>query len=229
MVGIDSENLSDTATDLGEPAVVRPVRRRRLVLVAQPSGATPQSIQDLPCSTVVDAPDSHDERLRRVRQALRQDAQVGTPGEVMRAMEIVQSLAERVGRVDLSAGFVPREIRRQQWSFLNIPLMWAASSGDRSCAVLQRLADSAQNVSGGDSMSGRDAAMAVWDVLHGAMRAWGIRSREGLSAWVHAQGFPQPRWGAHFSGRAQERTRPQFMMPGQCIRDSVRPSDFASL
>ena len=43
MVGIDSENLSDTATDLGEPAVVRPVRRRRLVLVAQPSGATPQS------------------------------------------------------------------------------------------------------------------------------------------------------------------------------------------
>ena len=29
--------------------------------------------------------------------------------------------------------------------------------------------------------------------------------REGLSEWVHAQGFPQPRWGAHFSGRAQER------------------------
>ena len=51
----------------------------------------------------------------------------------------------------------------------------------------------------------RDAVMAAWDALHGAMRAWGIRSREGLSEWVHAQGFPQPRWGAHFSGRAQER------------------------
>ena len=51
MVGIDSENLSDTATDPDcEPAV--------------PSGATPQSIQDLPCSTVVDAPDSLDERWR---------------------------------------------------------------------------------------------------------------------------------------------------------------------
>ena len=54
-------------------------------------------------------------------------------------------------------------------------------------------------------MSGRDAVLAAWDALHGAMRAWGIRSREGLSEWVHAQGFPQPRWGAHFSGRAQER------------------------
>ena len=73
----------------------------------------------------------------------------------------MQSLAERVGRVDLSAGFVLREIRREQWSFLNIPLMWAASAGDRSCAVLQWLADSAQNVSisvGGDSMSGCDDA-----------------------------------------------------------------------
>ena len=132
---------------------------------------------------------------------------MGTPREVMRAMEIVQSLAQRVGRVDLRAGFVPREIRRQQWSFLKIPLMWAASSGDSSCAVLQWLADSAQNVSisvGGDSMSGRDAVMAAWDALHAAMRAWGIRSREGLSEWVQAQGFPQPRWGAHFSGRAQE-------------------------
>ena len=86
-------------------------------------------------------------------------------------MEIVQSLAERVGRVDLSAGFVPREIRRQQWSFLNIPLMWTASSGDRSCAVLQWLAVTV----GGDSMSGRDAVMAAWDALHGAMRAWGTR------------------------------------------------------
>ena len=47
--------------------------------------------------------------------------------------------------------------------------------------------------------------MPGWDALHWAMRAWGIRCREGLSEWVHAQGFPQPRWRAHFSGRAQER------------------------
>ena len=32
-----------------------------------------------------------------------------------------------------------------------------------------------------------------------------MRSREDLSEWIHRQGFPQPRWGSHFSGRAQER------------------------
>ena len=48
--------------------------------------------------------------------------------------------------------------------------------------------------------------MIGWDALHGAMQCVGHPiQREGLAEWVHAQGFPQPRWGAHFSGRAQER------------------------
>ena len=33
----------------------------------------------------------------------------------------------------------------------------------------------------------------------------GIRSRESLAEWIYSEGFPQPRWGAHFSGRVQER------------------------
>ena len=37
------------------------------------------------------------------------------------------------------------------------------------------------------------------------MRSWGVHTREDLSEWVHQQGFPRPRWGGHFSGRAQER------------------------
>ena len=63
----------------------------------------------------------------------------------------------------------------------------------------------------GPSPEGRDVVARVgppmtgWDSLHGAMQVLGIRSREGLAEWVHAPGFPQPRWGAHFSGRAQER------------------------
>ena len=78
---IDSENLSDTATDPddNEPVVVQLRRWRRLVLVPQPSGATQQSGQDLPHSTAIDTPDTHDDRLRRVRQALRQ----GIPSEVV--------------------------------------------------------------------------------------------------------------------------------------------------
>ena len=122
IAGSDSENLSDTTTDPDcKPVVAQPLRRRRLALVPQPTGGTPQSVQDLPFSTANDVPDSHDGRLRRVREALQQDAQQGIPIDVSRAMEMVRSLAERVGRVDLSAGVVPRETRRQQWSFLNIP------------------------------------------------------------------------------------------------------------
>ena len=37
------------------------------------------------------------------------------------------------------------------------------------------------------------------------MRSWGVNSREDLSEWIHNQGYPRPRWGAHFSGRVQER------------------------
>ena len=37
------------------------------------------------------------------------------------------------------------------------------------------------------------------------MSSWGIQSREDLSEWIHNQGFVQPRWGAHFCARAQER------------------------
>ena len=33
----------------------------------------------------------------------------------------------------------------------------------------------------------------------------GVRSREALAEWIHSQGFPMPRWGAHFSARVQER------------------------
>ena len=59
------------------------------------------------------------------------------PREVRRVRDMVMRLVDRVGHVDHSAGVIPREIRRQQWSFLNIPLMWAAATGDRSNVVLQ--------------------------------------------------------------------------------------------
>ena len=52
---------------------------------------------------------------------------------------------------------------------------------------------------------GRDAVFEAWHALSGAIRSWGIQSREDLSEWIHRQGFVQPRWGGHFRGRAQER------------------------
>ena len=54
-------------------------------------------------------------------------------------------------------------------------------------------------------MPAEDAVFAGWDALREAMSSWGIQSREDLSEWIHNQGFVQPRWGAHFCARAQER------------------------
>ena len=47
-----------------------------------------------------------------------------------------------------------------------------------------------------------EAVMMEWDSLHGAMQVLGIRSKEGLAEWVHAQGFPTT-MGSSFQ-RAQE-------------------------
>ena len=45
----------------------------------------------------------------------------------------------------------------------------------------------------------------VWEVLHNTIRSLGIESKQDLPDWIHNQGFPRPRWGAHFSGPAQKR------------------------
>ena len=126
---------------------------------------------------------------------------------VRHVVDAVRLLVERVGRWDASEG-LPRAIRRQQWSIFNVPIMWAAATGDRSCGVLQWVAQSAENLSisvGGCDMTGSEAVFAGWEALQSVMNSWCIRSREGLSEWIHGQGFPQPRWGSHFSERAQER------------------------
>ena len=98
-------------------------------------------------------------------------------------------------------GPVRGDLLRQQWSVFNVPLMWAAAAGDRKSPVLLWLADAC--VAGVDTV-GRDAVFEAWHALSGVMRSWGILSREDLSEWIHRQGLPQPRWGGHFSGRAQE-------------------------
>ena len=54
-------------------------------------------------------------------------------------------------------------------------------------------------------MPGEAAVYAGWDALQETMSSRSIQSREDLSEWIHNQRFVQPRWGAHFCVRAQER------------------------
>ena len=87
--------------------------------------------------------------------------------------------------------------------------MWSAAEGNRDCAILEWLASRVEQLPPinfcGAQVPGREVATIGWEVLHNAMRNWGIESREGLSEWIHQQGFPRPPWGGHFSGRVQER------------------------
>ena len=63
-------------------------------------------------------------------------------------------------------------------------------------------------------MAGEDAVYAGCDALRETMSSWGIETLEDLSEWIHNQEFVQPRWGAHFCARAQER-----ILNGAVIRD----------
>ena len=150
-------------------------------------------------------PDSHDQRLERVRQSIRVDQRAR---QCQSGANFIRNLASRVGPLGIDDD-IPRQIRRQQWSVLNVPLMWSAAEGAEDCPMLEWLstvADQLPRVNiGGEEMGGRDAVPVGWNALHHTFQSMGILSREDLSECFHSQRFPQPRWGAHFSGRVQER------------------------
>ena len=87
---------------------------------------------------------------------------------------------------------ISRVLRRQQWSALNVPLMWAAADGDRRCAVLKWLASRAEvlrpvNVGGEKFQVGWQLQLVgKCSPLRCAVR---IQSKEDLSERIHNQGF----------------------------------------
>ena len=149
--------------------------------------------QDVPPPIVVqgDPPDSHDERVALVRQTMRQERR---KRQFQVAEQFILSVVDRVGPIPTEGG-IPRMLRRQQWSVLNVPLMWSAAEGNRQCWTLEWHPVTV----GGVEVPGRGVGSA--SQRHAQLE----QSREGLSEWIHHQGFPRPRWRAHFSGRVQER------------------------
>ena len=57
----------------------------------------------------------------------------------------------------------------------------------------------------GEEMGCGEAIRAGWEVLRHMFESVGIRSRENMAERKKSEGFSQPRWSAHFSGRVQER------------------------
>ena len=57
------------------------------------------------------------------------------PDEVVHVLEFVRELAGRIGPIP-EGGEVPAIVRRQRWSPINVPLMWAAAGGEPSTPVV---------------------------------------------------------------------------------------------
>ena len=86
-------------------------------------------------------PSRHDTQLMRVREAWQHDSR---PPEVRRAAEVVGSLAGRIGQVYPEAGVQYDANSGLLSTVLSCgPAQW----GDRSCALLEWLAQSVRNVS----------------------------------------------------------------------------------
>ena len=83
--------------------------------------------------------------------------------------------------------------------------MWAVANGDRDCPLLSWLSHTASRGPPIQSAGLRCPVMMQCTPV-GTHCTRQIHSREDVSEWIHRLGFPQPRWGAHFRGRAQERT-----------------------
>ena len=174
-----------------------PHPRRRLSLVWQPHVEEPGEFVPTGSSNA---------RFRKVRRAMQQEQCVERRHTVRVAAESIRLLAPRVGR---NPSQDPRQIRHQ-WSALNVPLMWSAAEGDINNPVVRWIVKRVHKrvptvIVAGVQMSGHDAAATGWESLRDVLHSRGIRSREGLAEWIHSQGFAMPRWGAHFSARAQKR------------------------
>ena len=131
--------------------------------------------------------DSHDQRFVRVSRQMQRERR-----EVHAASQFIRTVAARVGFVD-EGGTVPRLLRHQQWSAFNVPLMWAAASGDADCHLLQWLEARAERLPpmrvGDEQISGCATVRTSWEVLRNSLQSWGITSREHLAEWIHNQGF----------------------------------------
>ena len=103
---------------------------------------------------------------------------------------------------------MPRIVREQRWSPLNVPLMWTAAGHEASTPVLEWLCETTASFPplqfNGGSLEIQEAARLGWNSLRAAIRTWGIAQPEDLTIWLRNQGFPCPQVGSHISARAQK-------------------------
>ena len=142
-------------------------------------------------------------RHRRLRLIWNPPGEGATPREPLRFV-----VARRIGVVQ-PGDPVPRAIRQQRWSPLNVPLMWAAAGGDANHPVLEWLENAARRVQEpmefhGNQTTAEAAVREGWIALRSVLTTWGVTSQEQLTEWMVRQGLPRVSVGNHIAARAQE-------------------------
>ena len=143
--------------------------------------------------TRVDTPDSHGERLRRVREALQRDSLL--PG--VHAATLIQT---------------PKVVTVER------PTLWGAVGVEQSEPVLEWLTSIASAIQEPVEFHGsRTSASEALRMGLAArrMRSWGISCTEQLTTWLRSHGFPATRPGHHISARAQD-----FIIHEACTADA---------
>ena len=133
---------------------------------------------------------------------------------------LFRTLAARIGSVPAGSK-IPRAVRSQRWSPINVPLIWSASGSADSTPALDWLIMAAGLIVESISlyegrMPARDATRTGWSALRQNLRDWCIGEPGHLTAWLRTQGFPGTNPGNHIAARAQE-----FIL-GEAIRADAR-------
>ena len=132
LVEDDTESVDNHSRAEEEATQEIPARRRRRLRILWQE---PAEVERVTCAPTQVEPDSHEELLARVQQAVGHPWHRLAPDvrEVRAAIQVFRQLVRRVGPMD------PRAIRHQHWSVVFVPLMWAAACCDRECPVFQWL------------------------------------------------------------------------------------------
>ena len=121
---------------------------------------------------------------------------------------LFEQLAGRVGAIPVG-GELPRALRQQRWSPVNVPLIWAAAGDDDTNPVLEWLGARALTIQEavpfhGGQTEPSQALRLGWVALREVFRNWGVRTREDLTNWLGTHGHPRSSPGSYLAARTQE-------------------------
>lgn len=121
------------------------------------------------------------------------------------AANVIHELAVRIGP-EVSEDVIPDVIRRQKWSALNLPLLWAAAGNMRTTSVLEWLVSAAElaPVSVSSGLAASEAIRRGWLRMRAGLRELQIRSQDDLVIWLQRHDFRCLYVGYHFNARAQQ-------------------------